>query len=240
MRPPVSRPLDPRSYTATPACAGISATPQRTQLYSMAHRAPSSVRVQCSSGNRCGVRTTPKRVGHGQYRHERGEERGNVRRLATLSFAENVGDRCRVLHEARTLPQERGNAGWLVVSREAQEAEAGRKAVEAGGHAPPPTSPPSAPSGRPVPSGRSSLPRRLVGAPSSRPPSTKRVTKRSGDRSYPLNHPTNHGHEPNAPACIRRSDSNHQLVNPSKQQPSRESRGVAVPARPHSQASSNR
>src|SRR5829696_8997530 len=202
MRAAASSPLSPRSYTDTPACGGISATPQRKQLYSMAHRAPSSVRVQCSSGNRCGVRTTPKRVGHGQYRHECGEERSNVRRLATLSCAENVGDRCRVLHEAWTLPQKRGNAGWLVVSREAREAEAGRKAVEAGGHAPLLTSPPSAPSGRPVPSGRSSLPRRLVGAPSSRPPFTKIVTKRSGDRSHPLNHPTNHGRRARPPIGV--------------------------------------
>src|SRR5919202_4341705 len=47
MRAAPSSPLFPRSYTATPTCDRI-VTPQRTQLYSMAHRTPSSVRVQCS------------------------------------------------------------------------------------------------------------------------------------------------------------------------------------------------
>src|ERR687890_569522 len=59
MRAAPSSPLFPRSYTAPPACDRILVTPQRTQLYSTAHRTPSSVRVQCSRGippplaNRC-------------------------------------------------------------------------------------------------------------------------------------------------------------------------------------------
>src|SRR5919112_5964478 len=59
MRPPPSGPFFPRSYPPPPACDRILVTPQRTQLYSTAHRTPSSVRVQCSRGippplaNRC-------------------------------------------------------------------------------------------------------------------------------------------------------------------------------------------
>ena len=53
------QPAVPSLVHCPPACGRISVTPQRTQLYSMAHRTPSSVRVQCSRGtppplaNRC-------------------------------------------------------------------------------------------------------------------------------------------------------------------------------------------
>src|SRR5919107_1004357 len=87
MRAAPSSPLFPRSYTATPACDRILVTPQRTQLYSTAHRTPSSVRVQCSRGYRhrwrTGARTAPaappRRGGRTPHRSARGRSR-RVRR----------------------------------------------------------------------------------------------------------------------------------------------------------------